>query len=154
MTGFEKLGLQHDWNRATERDWAVVLAGFPLFAGISRRRLRRIAQTAEFGEFAPGDAVVSAGEPADAFYVILSGNAKVRKPSARELGAGDYFGEIGLLGGDRRRSATVIATDELHVMRLPRSTFFDILGDDGVAANILSELGARVRQLEQTAAAG
>jgi CRP-like cAMP-binding protein len=149
MTGYETVAIQHDWNRATERDWAEVLAGFPLFAGIGKRRLRRIAQAAEFAEFAPGASVISTGEPADSFYVILSGEAKaVRKPAARTLGPGDYFGEMGLLAGERR-SATVVATDELHVMRLPRTTFFELLGESDVAARIMAELGARVRQLEQ-----
>jgi CRP-like cAMP-binding protein len=149
MTGFEQVGIQHDWNRATERDWADVLAGLPLFGGIGKRRLRRIAQAADFGEFARGDAVVSTGEPSDSFYLILSGEAKaLGKPAARTLRPGDYFGEMGLLGGDRR-SATVVATDELHVMRLPRTTFFELLGEERVAVKIMSELGERVRRLEQ-----
>jgi CRP-like cAMP-binding protein len=70
------------------------------------------------------------------------------KPAARTLRTGDYFGEMGLLGGDTR-SATVVATNELHVMRLPRTTFFELLGEDRVALRIMSELGARVRRLEQ-----
>ena len=152
MTGYEPLVVRHDWNQATDRDWAEVLAKLPLFSGVGKRRLRQIAQAAEYAEFAPGESVLSTGEPADSFYVILSGEAKaVRKPAARTLGAGDFFGEMGLLAGDRR-SATVVATDVLHVMRLPRRTFFDLLGEDGVALKIMSELGARVQRLEQPAA--
>jgi CRP-like cAMP-binding protein len=149
MTGFEPLVVEHDWNQATDGDWAAVLAKLPIFAGVPKRRLRKIAQAAQFAEFAPGENVIWTGEPADSFYVILSGEAKVvRKPAARTLRTGDYFGEMGLLAGDRR-SATVMATDVLHVMRLPRSTFFELLGEDRVALKIMSELGERVRRLEQ-----
>jgi CRP-like cAMP-binding protein len=149
MTGFEPLIVRRDWNRATDRDWAEVLAELPLFAQLGKRRLRRIAQAAQFAEFAAGDTVVSTGAPADAFYVILSGEAKaVRKPAARTLRTGDYFGELGLLAGDRR-SATVVATDALHVMRLPRRTFLELLEENGVALRIMSELGERVRRLER-----
>jgi CRP-like cAMP-binding protein len=153
MTGFEPLVVRQDWNRATNRDWADVLAKLPLFSGVGKRRLRQIAEAAEFAEFAPGDTVVSTGAPANSFYVILSGEAKaVRKPAARTLGAGDYFGELGLLGGDTR-SATVVATAELHVMRLPRRTFLELVEENGVALRIMSELGDRVRRLEQPPAA-
>jgi CRP-like cAMP-binding protein len=149
MTGFEPLVLEHDWNQATDSDWAEVLAKLPLFSRVPKRRLRKIAQAAQFAEFAPGDTVVSTGAPADSFYVILSGEAKaIRKPAARTLGTGDYFGEMGLLAGDKR-SATVVATDDLHVMQLPRSTFFELLGEDRIALKIMSELGERVRRLEQ-----
>lgn len=149
MTGYEPLIVQQDWNRATDRDWADVLAELPLFAGIGKRRLQHIARDAHFAEFAPGDTVVSTGAPADSFYVILSGEANaVRKPAARTLTTGDYFGELGLLGGDAR-TATVVALSELHVMRLPRRAFLELLEEDGVAVQIMAELGARVRRLEQ-----
>jgi CRP/FNR family cyclic AMP-dependent transcriptional regulator len=149
MTGFEPLVVNRDWNRATERDWAEVLAEFPLFSRLGKRPLRKLVRQARFAEFAPGQTVVSKGAPADSFFVILSGEAKVRrKPTARALGTGDYFGELALLDGGPR-SASVVATEELHVMRLPRQPFLQLVEEDaGVALTILTELGGRVRRLE------
>ena len=43
--------------------------GLPLFARISKRRLRKIASLAQIQRFSPGDIVVQFGEPADAFYL-------------------------------------------------------------------------------------
>ena len=150
MTGFEPLVVRQDWNRATDRDWAEVLSTMPLFAGLGKRRLGKLARQARFAEFGPGETVVATGAPADAFYVILSGQAQAfGKPTARTLGTGDYFGEIGLLDGEAR-SASVIATKELHVMKLPRQPFLELVEESGgVALTMLTELGSRVRRLER-----
>ena len=153
MTGFEFLGVRQDWNRATSDDWADVLVGLPIFQDIGKRDLRRIARAAEFAEFAPGDHVVSTGDPSHFFFVILSGEATVTaKPAARRLTTGDYFGEIGLLG-DAPRSATVVASTDLHVMRLPRSAFVEVVErHPTIVRRFASELGGRVRELEHQAA--
>jgi CRP-like cAMP-binding protein len=153
MTGFEPLVVKRDWNKAGDRDWADVLAGLPLFDGIGKRDLRKIAREAEFAEFSPGDTVVATGAPADYFYVILGGDAKAAaKPAGRGLSTGDYFGEMGLLDS-QPRSASVIAASDLHVMRLPRRTFDDVIRrHPGVARRFLTELGGRVRELEHQAA--
>jgi CRP-like cAMP-binding protein len=152
MTGFEPIVLNKNWERSTERDWAKVLSKLPLFSRLGKRQLRKLARLAEFREFAPGDTVIATGAPGDSFYVVLGGEATVRgKPGARKLRTGDYFGEIALLDG-KPRSATVIASDELHVMRLPRQTFLDLVEHEaGVAHTILTELGARVRRTETAA---
>ena len=149
MTGYEPLIVRRDWNRVDDRDWAGVLSSLPLFSEVSKRRLRQIAQAGEVREFPPGETVVATGAPPDWFYVVLGGEAKVvGKPDARRLGPGDYFGEIALLDGGRR-SASVVATDDLHVMRLPRHTFLELLEEEGVAAQLLAEFGDRVRHLER-----
>jgi CRP-like cAMP-binding protein len=153
MNGYEALVLRQDWEQATEADWAKVLASLPLFEGFSKRRLRKLARQAHFADYARGDEIVSTGGSGDAFYVILGGSAKARgKPAARTLQAGDYFGEIALLDGGPR-SATVVATSELQVMRVPREAFLELAEDEpALTANMLAQLGARVRELEGQAA--
>jgi CRP/FNR family transcriptional regulator, cyclic AMP receptor protein len=153
MTGFVGLTVKADWNKASDRDWAVVLAELPLFAGVGKRDLRKLVRNAEFAEFSPGDTVVSTGAPPDFFYVILGGEARASaKPAARTLTTGDYFGEIGLLDGEPR-SATIVAVSELHVMRLSRRAFDDAVErHPSLARKFMTELGGRVRQLEHQAA--
>jgi CRP/FNR family cyclic AMP-dependent transcriptional regulator len=146
--------LDRAWHRPTAKDWAEVLAGLPLFSGLSKRQLRKIARLAEFKEFAEGDFVTQAGEPGDAFYVILSGRAKVvGKPRARALRRGDYFGEMALIDGEPR-SATVTAASELQTMRLPRRPFLRLLEQEPrIAIPMMANLAARVRRLERPSAA-
>ena len=146
-------GLTGDWDRAEPGDWADVLAGFPLFSGISKRRLRGLAREGTLEEFGPGDVVLQKGDPGDSLYVVLSGSAKVRgKPASRALRTGDYFGELGLLDGVPR-SATVVAASHLHVMRLPRSAFFRIAQHEpSISLNMANTLGSQLRRLEARAA--
>ena len=153
MTGFEALVGRQDWNRASDRDWADVLATMPLFDGISKRDLRKVAGQGEFAEFAAGDTIVVTNAPPDWFYVILSGEAKAAaKPASRTLKTGEYFGEMGLLDNEPR-SASVIATSDLHVMRLSRNAFEDIIArHPSIARAFMTELGGRVRKLEHQAA--
>jgi CRP-like cAMP-binding protein len=140
--------LDRTWNRPTAKDWAEVLGRLPLFARVPKRHLRKIAGLAEFAEFDQGDMVIRAGEPGDAFYLILSGRAKVLgKP--RSLSVGDHFGEMALIDGEPR-SATVTAASELQAMKLPRRPFMKLLEQEPrIALGMLAELSARVRRLEK-----
>ncbi|MET1010595.1 MAG: cyclic nucleotide-binding domain-containing protein [Gaiellaceae bacterium] len=136
-------------TRPTASDWAEVLAGLPLFARVSKRRLRKIASLAQIQRFSPGDIVVQFGEPADAFYLILAGRAKVVGKSRRTLGIGDYFGEMGLIDGEPR-SATIAAGAELETMKLARRPFLKLLEQEPqIGMSIMAELAARVRSLER-----
>ena len=143
--------LNRDWDRPTATDWAEVLSRLPLFAAVGKRQLRRIAALAQVREFAPGDSVIVEGEPGDGFYLILGGRAKVqRRPQARTLTVGDYFGEMALLDGEPR-SATVVAVGELQTMRLPRPQFIRLLREEpSIGIAMLGELGRRVRRLERS----
>src|SRR5690242_1783885 len=89
----QPFGLIEYWNYAGPADWAEVLATFPLFSGLDKRRLRKLARQATLAEYSRGDIVIAKGEPGDSIYVILSGSAMARgKPAARMLRTGDYFG--------------------------------------------------------------
>jgi CRP/FNR family transcriptional regulator, cyclic AMP receptor protein len=136
------------WDHASPSDWADVLAGFPLFAGIPKRRLRKLVRQAAFAEYGPGDMVIQKGSSGSSLHVVLGGSAKVLgKPASRTLRSGDYFGELSLLDG-APRSATVVATSELHVMKLPRKAFVGLVQDPEVSLKMLSTLGSQIRRLE------
>jgi CRP-like cAMP-binding protein len=142
------------WDHAGPSDWAEVLATFPLFSGIAQRRLRKLVRSATVDEHGPGDMVIQKGTPGDSLYLILSGSAKaLGKPASRALGTGDYFGELSLLDGTPR-SATVIATTELHLMKLPRQTFLGLTQDPKIALKMLRTLGSQIRRLEAQPAQG
>ena len=99
--------------------------------------------------FAPGEAVVRQGDPADRFYIIARGEARVtrRDPDGREvelatLEPGQYFGEIGLLA-DTPRTATVRAATGLEVLALDRAAFGKLVEGSPATAEELAEVARR-----------
>jgi HlyB family type I secretion system ABC transporter len=88
-----------------------------------------VVDSFEAATFTFGTAIVREGEPADGFYVLMSGRARVVKTAAdgqeislNVLRAGDSFGEMGLLERTKR-AATVRASTDVEVFRLDRSVF-------------------------------
>ena len=144
--------LNRDWDQPSAKDWAEVLARLPLFAGVGKRQLRRIAGLAQVRDYDAGDTMVEEGGAADGFYLILEGRARVATAGgrARTLQTGDYFGEMALLDGEPR-SATVSAVGGVRAMRLPRRPFLQLLQKEpSIAIALLTELSGRVRRLQKT----
>jgi CRP/FNR family cyclic AMP-dependent transcriptional regulator len=144
-------------RRETDRmgqDWVPALAQAPLFQGLSRRHLRRIASLGKTRRFAPGSSIVRAGGAGSSFYVLLDGAARVVPATGRPrpLQAGDSFGEMALLD-DSPRSADVVAVDEVLTMTISRSAFGKLLRTEPAIANaLLRTLAARLRAVEHSAA--
>jgi CRP/FNR family transcriptional regulator, cyclic AMP receptor protein len=139
----------------TARLWADVLGKVPLFAGVPARQVRKIASLGSVARFDANESIVTAGDPGDAFYVILDGRAKVRRGRGRataDLDPGAYFGEMALVDG-APRSATIVAETETACLMLTRKRFAKILRDEpAVALALLRTLAARVRELEASPA--
>jgi CRP-like cAMP-binding protein len=131
-------------------DWLGTLAEVPLFDGLPKRHLRRIAKLARIRRFASGSPMVRAGDSGRAFYVLLDGSAKVVRPGARSrrLGIGDYFGEMALID-DSPRSADVVADGDVLALTIDRSGFAKLLrAEPALAQALLRTLAARLRAAE------
>jgi CRP-like cAMP-binding protein len=154
MTGLQALAftqpqLMRYWDLPRSGDWAKVLATFPLFSSIGRRRLRKLVEKASFVEFADGEHVLTKGANGDSLYVVLSGTATAFGAlGAHALHTGDYFGELALVVG-APRSATVVATRELHVMALSRQSVLRLARRrPAMTLTMLSNLSTTLRRLE------
>ena len=92
-----------------------LLKRVPIFEGLERRELERIAASMKQRTFRAGDTVTSEGTGGVGFFVIEDGQARVtiHGDERRRLGPGDYFGEIALLT-DRPRTATITAETDLR----------------------------------------
>jgi CRP-like cAMP-binding protein len=135
--------------------WADVLGRVPLFAGVPARQVRKIATLGLVARFDAKTPIVTAGDPGEAFYVILSGRAKVQRGRGRtvaEIGPGSYFGEMALIDG-ARRSATIVAETQTVCLMLTRKRFAKVLRNEpSVALALLRTLAARLRELEASPA--
>jgi CRP/FNR family cyclic AMP-dependent transcriptional regulator len=87
------------------------LAGTALFANLDEPDLMVLREWLEAEETYVGQHLTEEGTSGYAFFVLHSGTADVSVDGSvvRTLGAGDYFGEIALLG-EGRRTATVQVT--------------------------------------------
>jgi CPA1 family monovalent cation:H+ antiporter len=134
---------RRDWERAAGPEF---LAQVPLFAKLRPRHARKVARDVELAAFLPGDVVLDDGASADFFYVVLRGEAQVRgERETRTVRSGEYFGETGLLD-ETNRSVTVVATNELQLLRLPGSVFVRLLRQNpAVAYAVLKHVGDQVR---------
>lgn len=139
----------------TARLWADVLGKVPLFAGLPARHVRKIASLGSVVRFDAKSPIVSAGDPGEAFYVILSGRAKVQRGRGRavaQIGPGSYFGEMALVD-DAPRSVSIVAETETTCLMLTRRRFAKVLrGEPTVVLALLRTLAARVRELEASPA--
>jgi CRP-like cAMP-binding protein len=129
-----------------------LLEDVPLFAGLSRRHLRKIASHVDAVRFKDGRVIVEAGIPGSSFYAIADGRAKVFRskiPSGRpvaRLGPGDFFGEMALIDGGLR-TATVVADGDVLLVRLSRAAFKKVIANEStVALAIMAELAGRIRR--------
>jgi MFS family permease len=121
------------WSSLRRIDDEAAIAAEPLdllrrigfFALLPEPVLERLAAGAATVTVAPFQPVVTQGEAGgDLFYVIAEGRASVEIDDAesRELGPGDFFGEIALLR-DSPRTATVRAVDPLRLYTVEREEF-------------------------------
>ena len=118
----------------------------PLFAGLSKDDQKVVAQYADEVDVEPGAVLAQEGRLAYEFFAIKAGSAEVKLGGehAAVLGPGDFFGEIGLLAGDRR-VATVVATTPMSLVVLTGSQLRAIDSRmPGVAERIRSAMAQRV----------
>jgi MFS family permease len=102
----------------------ALLRALPIFAPLPGPALEQLASGAQALEAAPGAVVVEQGAAGDRFYVVAAGRAVAEADGAtlRELGPGDFFGEIALLR-DVPRTATVRAVEPLRLLIVERDAF-------------------------------
>jgi len=100
----------------------------PLFGDFTSEDLRAVIGGLQLLTFDPGDIIVGDGDEGDSLFVIGAGRVKAfvkgeagRYRRAREMGEGEFFGEIALLYG-RPRTATVTAAERCELLRLERAT--------------------------------
>jgi CRP-like cAMP-binding protein len=89
----------------------------PLFAGLSKKERERVARWADEIDEPAGYRLVDQGKFAHEFFVLLDGVVEVIKDERHltDLGPGDFFGEIALVGHERR-TATVRATTPVRAV--------------------------------------
>jgi CRP-like cAMP-binding protein len=130
------------------------LRSIPVFADLSARSLGRIAGATKEVDVAAGHVLVQPGTKGSGMFFIAEGTAVVEtKGRQRELGPGDFFGELALMRQDATRTARVRAKTPLRCLALDRPSFRKLIAEHPEVAASLLEI-ALARLAENAGAAG
>jgi serine/threonine-protein kinase len=85
------------------------------FSSFTRDQVRKIIDTASILKAPAGKTIMNEGEIDDSFYVILSGEAVVKKNDLiiAKISRGECFGEMAYLSGDSRVASVAACTDTI-----------------------------------------
>lgn len=125
-----------------------VLAGVPLFAGLSKRQLQAVAHSCVSRRWPADVCVVPEGTKAQVCYIIVEGTADVRRKgrTIAHLGPGEFFGEVALFDPGPR-SASVTSTSEMVAVELSRQSFLGVAKDNpAILLRMLEALSKRLRE--------
>jgi voltage-gated potassium channel len=130
------------------------LRSIPLFADLSARSLGHVAEATKEVEVAAGHVLVQPGTKGTGMFFIADGTAVVEtKGRHRELGPGDFFGELALMRHDSTRTGRVRAKTPLRCLALDRPSFRKLVAEHPEVGASLLEI-ALARLAENAAAAG
>lgn len=122
------------------------LRAIDLFAGMSEAGLGRVCACAAEVDAAPGQVLALADDPGSGMFVILDGSVTIELPAGpRQLGAGDFFGELALLVPDARRIARVRAAEPVRLLSLPRADAIELFeSEPALTLAMLREVARRL----------
>lgn len=105
-----------------------LLSHIDLFRSLYVEKAAEFLRYAKYRSYEPGEQVIQSGQPGNDFYMILSGQAEIRRQGTlmRVLTRYEYFGEFAVVE-DSPRSADVFARSKLEVLILSRYDFLCFL---------------------------
>jgi CRP-like cAMP-binding protein len=120
----------------------------PLFTELSEEQLIELANWFHVQNVSEGRKLVGEGAPGYTFFVLMEGAAVVTADGNQlaMLGAGDFFGEIAILG-DGRRTATVTSTEPARLLTMFGTEFRRLEAEH-------PEIAARIKEAMQARVAG
>lgn len=127
-----------------------LLRRVPYFAEIEPPKLKLLAFMSERVAFDPGMRLFRQGDPGDAAYLIISGEAEVTRETPAgpvllaTLGANEIVGDMAILG-NVPRNATVSARSRLVTLRISKEPFMRMVREfPSMAVAMMQELAGRL----------
>jgi CRP/FNR family cyclic AMP-dependent transcriptional regulator len=134
----------------------AVLKAVPLFASFPEEQLRMLTTVVTRKSAPRSTTIMAGGDPTDSLYIVLSGRLKVMMSDAEGkevilsiLGAGEIFGEMGLID-DEPRSATVVAIEPCELLSLAKRDFKKSLAENfEMSMAVMRGLVKRLREADR-----
>jgi CRP-like cAMP-binding protein len=119
----------------------------PLFAALDRKDLETLSHFVREQSYEPGQTIVKEGDKGHGLYIIKDGKVSIRKGNRaiRQMGPGDFFGEIAILD-DGPRTADVVADSRTDCLTLSSwETRPLLMQSSGMSYAMLREVVRRLR---------
>ena len=141
-----RASIEPDGSAVIERLTAV-----DIFAPLSVEETVKLAETSIRHVFAPGEAVIRAGDAGSSMFVLNRGRVQVqvsengRSRTVAVLNEGDFFGEMALFTGEPR-TANVVALEETEVLEIGHQAMKTLFETNPDLVESLSHIIAERRQ--------
>ncbi len=125
------------------------LQSLPLFQGIANDELEAIAAKFQSAEMLAGSSLAKQDDFAYRFFVVLEGQVEVYRDfeHVADIGPGEFFGEMGLVSGERR-NARVTAKTRVDIAWMMPWDFDEMTTSNAdIAARISAVVAARMEGL-------
>jgi small-conductance mechanosensitive channel len=125
------------------------LRGIELLSSLREEDLDALLPYVRLRVYGRGETVVRQGEEGDSLFINLSGNLEVfvDGQTVGSLSGGDFFGEMSLLTGEKRR-ATVTAVDEVRLIEISKDALGPIIrSHPSVLEGLSSALADRLQKI-------
>ena len=120
----------------------TILRGINFLSRFSLAELEKLISKLKKTFFKKGTIIIREGEEGEYFYFISNGKVGVwikkglGKKFLKNLGPGEYFGEMALLAGGKR-NATIIAEEDTNLFMLLREDFRNMLFENPSLTKII-----------------
>lgn len=129
----------------------------PIFQSLPDESIVRLGAAMHHRHLLPGESVVRMGEPVTSLIVVASGLLRLSRSSRsgreqvlRELGPGQFFGEMALFT-DITAEGDLIAATETHACVLEKTAVQDVLkSEPHLAVGLVQAIAQRLAEAERT----
>jgi CRP/FNR family transcriptional regulator len=149
-----QLGVQtmEDLATLSLMDRIIFFRRVPLFANLSPVDLKQVATIAEEEVFTDGEEIAREGEVGDVMFIIVSGEVRVsalvggnEKEIARRK-AGDYVGEMSIIGREPRM-ASLVAVGDVRTLCIDQKSFEGLIRErPDVSLAVIEVLRQRLKE--------
>ncbi|HRH65281.1 MAG TPA: cyclic nucleotide-binding domain-containing protein [Bacteroidia bacterium] len=123
-----------------------------IFNGIPPDLLINLAGKLDTLHHSAGSTIIRKGDQGNSMFVLVNGKVKIHDGEhiIAAMESGNYFGEFSLLD-EAPRSMSVTALEDVHLIRIGREKFFELLqSQPEVAKKIISALTKRLRNQNES----